>query len=116
MKSGTPYSQGDIILVPFPFTNLMAVKRRPVLILSKGEYNSKADDVITCGITSNINDSNHSVIIDNTDLIEGSIPLQSRIKVDKLFTLEQSIVIKKLGKVNTNIFESVKKELHKLID
>ncbi len=115
MRSGTRYEQGDIVLVPFPFTNLKAVKKRPVLILSNNDYNDSSEDTITCGITSNIGNHDHSVLIDNKDLVSGSIPVQSRIKADKLFTLEQSIIVKKMAKVNLKVFEDVKEELFKLV-
>lgn len=115
MRFGTQCEQGDIVLVPFPFSNLMNIKKRPVLILSKNSYNNKTRDIITCGITSNINDSDCSVVIDNKDLISGNLPVQSRIKADKLFTLEQSIIIKKLGKVKEFILQNVKEELFKVM-
>lgn len=46
---------------------------------------------------------------------EGDIYFLSRIKVDKLFTINKSIVKRKLGKVNKSIIEKVKEELIKLI-
>jgi len=49
MISGIMYEQGDVLIVPFPFTDLSAIKQRPVLVLSKKEYNKKTDDIITCG-------------------------------------------------------------------
>ena len=101
--------------MPFPFSDLTSVRQRPVLVLSKKEYNEKCEDIITCGITSNLKDSKYSVLINNSDLIEGNIPVKSRIKIDKLFTLEQSIIIKKMGRVNKETFESVKKEFVNLI-
>lgn len=115
MKSGIQFKQGEIVLVPFPFSDLRGIKQRPVLILSKAEYNSNCDDIITCGITTNKKDSKHSIIIDNKDLIEGNIPISSRIKVDKLFTLEKTIVIKKIARINIETFEKVKKEFIGLI-
>ena len=115
MISGTQFRQGDIIIVPFPFSDLRGTKQRPVLVLSKTEYNDNCEDVVTCGITSNKKDSKHSVLIDNKDLIEGLIPNSSRIKVDKLFTLEQTIVIKKIARVNKETFEKVKKEFINLV-
>ena len=109
------YKQGEIIIVPFPFTDLSSIKQRPVLILSKNIDNEKVEDIITCGITSNVKDSKYSVLIKNEDLIEGEVPKISRVKVDKLFTISQDIVKKKVGRINKETFEKVKSEFVKLI-
>ena len=115
MKSGMMFNQGEIVIVPFPFSDLSSIKQRPVLVLSNDDYNNFTDDVITCGITSNIKDSGHSVLITNEDLELGSIPIESRIKVDKLFTLEKSIIKKKIAKVKSHVMEQVKEKFLKLI-
>ena len=115
MKSGIQFNQGDILIVPFPFSNLSGVRQRPVLVLSKINYLKECKDVVTCGITSNLKDSKYSVLVDNSDLTEGNIPVRSRIKVDKLFTLEQNIVIKKLGRINKETFEKIKREFVNLV-
>jgi len=111
MKSGIRYEQGEIVLAPFPFTDLSTIKQRPLLVISNNNYNDKTEDLVTCGITSNPKDAEFSVLIDNKDLISGSIPLKSRIKVDKLFTLNQKIIKKKIAKINNEKFFEVKKEL-----
>jgi len=108
------YEQGEIVLIPFPFTDLTTKKKRPVLVLSKKEYNRKTEDFIVCGITSNIKDTEFSVLIDTEDLESGFLPKPSRIKVDKIFTLEQSLVIKKFAKVKPYVIEKVKKVLFEL--
>ena len=115
MTFGIHFDQREIVLVPLPFSDLSTTKQRPVLILSKNEDTSQTDDLITCGITSNLKDSKHSIIIEPKDLESGYLPNVSRIKVDKLFTLEKSVVIKKLGKLNQTSFEDVKKEFLNLI-
>ena len=84
-------------------------------MLSKLEYNKTTEDIITCGITSNLKDSKNSVLINNDNLAKGEIPLPSRIKVDKLFTLEKNIVKKSIGKINKETFQEVKKEFINLI-
>ncbi len=109
------YKQGEIVVVPFPFSDLSSVKQRPVLVLSKNTDNSLGEDVITCGITSNIKDSKYSVLIENRNLAEGSIPKPSRIKVDKLFTISQDIIKKKVGRLDKETFEKVKQEFVKLV-
>jgi mRNA interferase MazF len=109
------YKQGEIIIVPFPFSDLSSVKQRPVLVLSKNVDNEKVEDIITCGITSNIKDSKYSVLIENKNLIEGEIPKPSIAKVDKLFTISQEIVKKKVGRINKETYEKVKSEFIKLV-
>lgn len=108
MTSGTLYDQGDILLVPFPFTDLSNTKQRPVLVLSKKGYNQKNDDIVTCGITSNLSEKNFVVMITSEDLISGSLPKTSNIRVDKLFTLEKSIVKRRLGRVSQDTLQHVK--------
>jgi len=115
MKSGIRYNQGEIIVVPFPFSDLSSIKQRPVLVLSKNTDNESAEDIITCGITSNLKDTMYSVLIENTNLEHGQIPTKSRIKVDKLFTLNKSIVKKKVAKINQETFNLVKQVFFKLI-
>ncbi len=114
MKSGISFEQGEIILIPFPFTNLKAIKKRPVVVLSKDEVNQKFGDFISCGITSNIQDFKYSILIDKNDLEYGYLPKPSRIKTNVIFTLEKSSAIKSLGKINADTFRKVKEELLKL--
>jgi len=109
------YEQGDIVKVPFPFSDLSNIRKRPVLILSKNKDNEIVDDVITCGITSNLKNTKYSIEIDNKDLEKGKIPIKSRIKIDKLFTLKQSIIEKKIAKVNQETFEKVREEFCNLV-
>jgi mRNA interferase MazF len=115
MKSGIQFNQGEILIVPFPFSDLNGIKQRPVLVLSKTKYNFDCSDIVTCGITSNLNDSSFSVLIDNKDLIKGQIPKVSRIKVDKLFTLEKSLIRKRVGMINKETMDKVKQEFLKII-
>jgi len=115
MTSGTPYKQGDVILVPVPFTDLKDAKQRPALIISNTIHNAKVEDVVICGITSNIRDEDYSIMIEQKNLVEGNIHFLSRIKADKLFTINKSIIRKKIGRVNTAILDKTKEELRKLI-
>ncbi|TAL54129.1 MAG: type II toxin-antitoxin system PemK/MazF family toxin [Nanoarchaeota archaeon] len=112
MTSGTQYKQGDILITPFPFTNLSAIKQRPVLVLSK---DTTGADLITCGITSNLKDNEHSVTLLATDLAEGTIPKQSRIKVSKIFTLEKTIIRKKIASIKPAHMRAVQKLYRNLV-
>ena len=105
------FKQGEIIIVPFPFSDLSSIKNRPVLIISRS---NNSEDIITCGLTSNLKDNKSSVLIDNSNLENGRIPKKSLIKVDKIFTLNKSIIKKKVGRINQEKFNEVKRVLESL--
>ena len=115
MKFGTQFKQGDILIVPFPFSDLRGLRQRPVLVISNDKYNNCCEDIITCGITSNLKDAQCSVLFDNDNLVEGNIPLRSRVKVDKLFTLEKSIIKKKIARLDNGSMVKVRKEFFELV-
>jgi len=50
----TSYSFGDVVLVPFPFTNQSGSKRRPAVVVSTQSYNQQKPDVILAAITSQV--------------------------------------------------------------
>lgn len=109
------YRQGDILLIPIPYSDLTSNKKRPVLVLSNDDYNTKTEDIIVAAITSNITSKEYSILILNKDMQEGNLHVNSCIRVDKIYTLSQSIVIKKFGAVKPEIIINVKEKLRELI-
>lgn len=110
------HRQGNIILIPIPFTDLSSSKRRPVLVLSNNDYNSKTDDIVVAAITSNNLLKDYSINITTDDLIDGNLKVDSCIRVDKIYTLSKNIVIKSFGTVNNNIMEKVKNKISELME
>ena len=64
MTSTTNYKKWEVILVPFPFTDLTTNKKRPALIVSHNDYN-KFYNLVIAMITSNIKDSDEDYKIKN---------------------------------------------------
>ena len=95
MMSGMKYKQGDVILVPVPFTNLKEAKQRPALIISNDDHNNKVEDVVICGITSNIKDEDFSVILEQKDMEEGKKPggLEGRLHPIGIFMSEGEVAL-----------------------
>jgi len=62
------YKQGDILLIPIPFSDLSSSKKRPVLVLSKNDYNTKTEDIIVAAVTSNITSKEYSILISDEDM------------------------------------------------
>src|SRR5438132_13678263 len=54
MPSTMSFSQGDVVLVPFPFTDLSATKQRPALVLSPERLNKIRRDLVLAAITSQL--------------------------------------------------------------
>jgi PemK-like, MazF-like toxin of type II toxin-antitoxin system len=54
MPSTISFSQGDVVLVPFPFTDLSATKQRPALVLSPERLNKLRPDLVLAAITSQV--------------------------------------------------------------
>ena len=108
------YKQGEIILVPFPYSDLSASKRRPALVVSNNIYNKKFTDIVVCVITSNLFKDDFSLELKDEDLDTGILPETSVIKCHKLFTIEQSRIIKRFSKINETKFDEVIQTLQKL--
>lgn len=109
------YNQGDILLIPIPFSDLTSSKKRPVLVLSNNDYNKKTEDIIVAAVTSNIISKDYNILISNKDMQEGNLHVNSCVRVDKIYTLSQSIVIKKFGTVKPEVINNIKEKLGKLI-
>jgi len=48
----TAYKRGDVVLVPFPFSNQTDAKKRPAVIISSDAYNNISSDIVIMAITS----------------------------------------------------------------
>ena len=57
------FEQGDILLIPIPFTDLSSQKRRPVIVVSNNSYNRKTTDIVVVAMTSNPVDTEYSITI-----------------------------------------------------
>ncbi len=101
------YTQGDIVIVPVPFTDNERYKLRPAIVISN-EIVHKTDDVMIVQITSKFKDDGLNLILTDEHVTE-LLPVKSYVRVHKVFVLEKHLI---KGKVS-----SLKKEKYKeLID
>ena len=84
------FERGDLLLVPFPFTDLSAAKRRPVLALTSPD---SYGDFIALAVTSRPQ-AEHGLPLGSSDLVRGRLPAPSWIRTDRVVTLNSSLVIK----------------------
>jgi mRNA interferase MazF len=94
---------GDVVAVPFPFSDLSSNKLRPAIVLAEADYG----DLILCQMTSKLGISKKSVLVDDSDFDEGSLPVKSYARTDKLFTAEDTIIVKRRGRLSPQKFNVV---------
>jgi mRNA interferase MazF len=113
MPSTTSFNQGDVVLVPFPFTDLSAVKQRPALVLSPKRLNDERSDLIVAAITSQIPDvvGEDEILLSDADQRTAGLPKASIIKLSKIFTIHQGLIRKRLGRVPDPILENILQKL-----
>lgn len=97
------FIKGDVVVIPFPFSDLSGVKRRPALVLA----NLPGDDLLLCQITSQHTRDNFAIALTTADFASGSLPVNSFIRPSRIFTAEKSIVIRRVGTVNSHIMNEV---------
>ncbi|MGI6649440.1 MAG: type II toxin-antitoxin system PemK/MazF family toxin [Bacillota bacterium] len=66
-------------------------------------------------LTSNITSKDYNILISNKDMQEGNLHVKSCVRMDKIYTLSQSIVIKKFGTVKPEVMNKIREKLGKLI-
>jgi mRNA interferase MazF len=91
------YDAGDVVVVPFPFTDRSASKRRPALVCSRGAFNAQAGHLVLAMITT----SAHAGWPDDVPILDlgvAGLPAPSVVRW-KLFTLDASLVVRRSGKL-----------------
>ena len=86
---------GEIVVIPFPQTDLAVGKRRPAFVL----VDLPGDDVILCQITTRARADGFSIPLDTADFERGQLAHPSFIRPNRLFTVEQRVILYSAGKV-----------------
>ncbi len=100
MPSTTGYRQGDIVLVSFPFTDLTSLKRRPAVVVSANAFNARNEDVVLVAVTSQAARDAATVLVAQSDVMDGALPKESVVRLAKIFTLHSTLVVKRLCRLN----------------
>ncbi len=112
-NSSRIYSPLDIVVVPFPFTDRDAHKRRPALVISSKNFNQKSGHSVLAMITG----AKHSawpLDVSISDYRHAGLPKSCIVRM-KLFTLDHQLIIHKAGTLSANDKDHVKKSLNQLI-
>lgn len=87
------FVKGDVVVIPFPFTDLSSSKKRPAVILA----DIKGNDYFMLQITSQNVKDQYAIPLLKTDFQFGSLQKNSNIRPNKIFTLDETLVLYKIG-------------------
>jgi mRNA interferase MazF len=96
-----PFEFGDVVLVPFPFTNQTASKKRPAVVVSNRAYNTTRPDLIVMAITSQLRPSPNLGEIWIGAWRAAGLLKPSAVK-PAFATLEQELVVRRLGTLDAD--------------
>ena len=103
--------KGDVVVLPFPFSDLSQSKKRPAFVVAP----LQGDDVILCQITAVVHSDLYSILLEEKDFVTGSLKQPSYIRPNRLFTSDSRIIIKRVGLVHQNKIEEVIKKITMII-
>ncbi len=99
---------GEIVVIPFPRTD--SGKRRPALVIA----DLPGEDLILCQITSRAHSDAFAVPLTSSDFERGQLPQPGFIRPQRLFTVEQHVILHAVGKVTAEKFDEVFKKTRAL--
>jgi len=88
--------KGDVVVIPFPFTDLSNTKKRPAFVVA----DLPGDDIIVCQITSKSKSFPYALSIETSDFVSGGLPVDSYIRPNKIFTANKNIILSVAGHLN----------------
>lgn len=87
------FVKGDVVVVPFPFSDLTQVKRRPALVVAE----LMGDDLVLCQITSQALRDQYAVLLRADDFESGGLRQISNVRPNRLFTADAHLVLYSAG-------------------
>ncbi len=87
------FIKGDVVVTPFPFSDLTASKKRPALVVA----DLTGDDIIICLITSQNAKDNYAISLASDNLANGQLKQNSNIRPNRLFTIDAKIILYRIG-------------------
>ncbi len=114
MPSMTSYEFGDIVLAPFPFTDQTSSKKRPAVVVSSTTYHRERPDFIIMAVTSQVRPSAAFGEVLVTSWQAAGLLKPSTIK-PVLTSIEKSLILRKLGRLNEADQEALQRTLQKIL-
>lgn len=110
MPNTISYDTGDVILVPFAFTDQSAAKKRPAVVVSSDSYNRARPDLIVMAITGQVSTNPRIGEVAVRYWKEANLLKPSTTK-PILATIEKSLIIRRLGRLENKDMSALRDAL-----
>jgi len=101
------YAKGDVVVLPFPYTDLLSIKKRPALVIAA----LKGNNIILAQITTNQRDDEDLISLTKKDFASGFLKCDSFIMASLIFTADNSRVEYKAGRIKQEKIKEVQNKL-----
>ena len=97
------FVKGDVVILEFPFSNLIQVKKRPSLVIKV----PRGEDIIVCQITGKSYEKSVEIPIKKEDFCKENLKVESYMRLDKIFSIEKSLIKYKAGSLKQEKFNEI---------
>ncbi len=94
---------GEVVVIPFPFSDLTQSKVRPALCLA----DAGRGDYVLCQITSQSYGDPVALKVDDQDFATGGLHVESFVRPGKLFTADANLILSVEGKLTATAYQRV---------
>lgn len=105
------FVKDDVVVVPFPFSDLIQSKRRPAIVISVLD----GDDLILCQITSQSIKDNYAILLNDKDFEAGSLKQSSNVRPNRIFTADSHIVLYRIGNLKQDKLNKIIERIVEII-
>lgn len=105
------FVRGDVVVLPFPFSDLSQTKRRPALVVAE----AGGDELLLCQITSQSARDQYAVALSTSDFEFGSLNKQSHIRSNRIFTAHAGLIAYSAGHLRDSKTREVAERLVALL-
>ena len=106
------FVKGDIVVIPFPFSDLSGSKRRPAFVLA----DLPGNDIILCQITSRFRKDKFSIELSQNDFSNGGLPVLSYIRPNRIFTADKNIIVRKAGTLKYSLTKNIIQQVISILE
>lgn len=101
------FVKGDVVVLLFPFSDLSSAKKRPAAVIAK----LTGDDLMIAQITSIDRADEYAINLNNKDFKRGSLPQESIIRPNKLFTADKLLISYRIGTLKESKIKEVEEKI-----